>query len=119
MPLAEPLDERLLEPRRREFRAAALAEDAADQRRGRDHVALRPGLRQLAERGVLGRQQRRVGPGGADVGVDPRDVGGEEPLELLPAGAVELAGVIHLLLELGRGVGRELPLRVVHRPVRG
>ena len=43
--------------------AAALAEDAADQRGGGDHVGRLPVLERLPHSGVLGRHLERVEPG--------------------------------------------------------
>ena len=56
--------------------AAALAEDAADQPGDRDDVGHRPLLRQGLRRGrgVVGRQQARVGRRGVDVAVHAVDV---------------------------------------------
>ena len=86
---------------------AALAEDAADQRRHGDHVGGLPRLERLAEQRVLGRLQLGGSSAGrGDVGVDPGDVGVEVGDHLLAGGAVELrAG--RSAFEVGLGVGRE------------
>ena len=117
--LAEALLERVGDLRPRELLAAALAEDAADQRRRGDQVGLLPGLRALrmAERRVLAGQLRRVELGLVDVGVDAGDVVADVALDLLAVGAEEVRQLGRLALEVGLRVGRDLPLLGVHRRV--
>ena len=98
---------------------AALAEDPADERGGGDDVGGLPrvGALRTADRGVLAGHQRRVELGLGDVGVDPVDVGDRVVLDLLAAGAVEVVALVDLALEVGLGVGRDLPLHLVERAV--
>ena len=101
-----------------ELAAAALAEDAADQRGGGDHVGPLPGQQRLADRRVLARQLGRVELGLGDVLVDAGDVVVQVLLELDALGAVDVVGEVDLLLQVGLGVGRDRPLLGVHRLVR-
>ncbi len=55
--LPHPLDERLHRQRRVQLVAAALAEDAADQRSDRDHVGRLPRFHRLVQERVLARLQ--------------------------------------------------------------
>ena len=110
----------LEQQRRVELAAAALAEDPADQARGGDHVrdlpVLRPGP---PDRGVLARHLERVHARLLDVAVDPGHVVGHVLLEPGAGGAVDVVAQVELALEVGLGVRRDLPLRVVLRPVAG
>src|SRR5207249_7295825 len=90
--------------RRAQLMAAALAEDAADQRRLGDHVGDLPVLRLLAERRVFAGHLRRVEPGLGDVRVDAGDVVGDVLDELRALGAAEHGGLVYLALQVGLGV---------------
>ena len=114
---AEALRERLEDLRGVQLAPAALAEDAADERRRRDDVVERPRVGRLAERRVLGGQLARVELGRVDVGVDALHVGRGVVDDLLAAGAVLLGRVVDLALQVGLGVGRQRPLRAVHLAV--
>ena len=112
---AEALAERLEDLEVADLAAAALAEDAADERGGGDDVALVPvgGPLRAAEGRVLAGHLRRVEARLGDVGVDAGDVVADVALDL-PAGlAVEVVEQVDLALEVGLGVGRDRPLLLV------
>jgi hypothetical protein len=112
--------QRLGDPRPFELLAAALAEDPADQRRGRDQIARRPrvGALRAPDRGVLAGHLRRIELGLVDVGVDAGDVVLDVALDQRAGRPEDVVELVGLALEVGVGVRRHLPLLAVHRGVR-
>ncbi len=103
----------------RELVPAALAEDAADQRGGRDEVRAPPWRRSEGpvDGGVLPGQLGHVEPGLGDVRVDARDVAVAVLLGALAVGAVELVELVGLAIEVVFRVGGDPPLLGIHGAV--
>jgi hypothetical protein len=113
---------RVLEQQRRvELAAAALAEDAADEARGGDHVRDLPvlGPLRLPDRDVLAGHLQRIHACLGDVAVDAGHVVRHVVLELDTRSAVDLVREVVLALEVLLPVRRDLPLAVVLSPVGG
>ena len=117
---AEAALERGRDLRPGELVAAAAAEDAADQRRGGDHVGALPRVRPLRapDRRVLARQLGRVELGLGDVLVDAGDVVVDVATEDLALRPEQARILRRLALEVLLGVRGDLPLLGVHRGVR-
>ena len=114
---AELFFKRLQHQRGAHFTAPALAEEAADQRGLGDHVGELPFFWHFPEGAVLSRHQVGVELGGVDVGVDAGD---EFPAVFNRPRArspVHRGRVLDLRFQVGFGVGRDQPLRAVHRAV--
>ena len=102
-----------------ELAPAALAEDPADQRGGREEVGHLPvvGTLRAPDRDVLARHLGRVQARLGDVLVDAGDVAERVVLQLAAAVAVEVVAEVELALVVGLRVGRERPLLGVHGAV--
>jgi hypothetical protein len=114
---AELLFEGLQRQRGAHLGAAALAEDAADQRGLRDHVGRLPFGRQLPQRRVLDRHLVGVDQRFFDVGVDAGDEFLDVGDDLFAFRPVHGPRLGELLFEVRFGVRRDHPLRAVHRAV--
>ncbi len=98
---------------------AALAEDSADQRGGRDDVAAGPvlGSQRLPDRRVLTRHLGRVEPGLGDVLVDAGDVVGDVLAKLIGLRFKSLWAIVALALQVLLRVGGVRPHLLVHLAV--
>ncbi len=106
--------------RRAHLGAAALAEDAADQRRLGDHVGRLPfSVGSFPSAAYSAGSFVGSISASLDVGVDAGDEFVDVVDDLFALRAVQLGRVGDLRFEVGFGVGGDHPLRAVHRAVAG